>query len=99
VTTLELGQESKLADPKQLAILQQGVEAWNLWRQQDERTQLDLTGADLRQADLSGADLTGAKVTDAQLAQLRSLTGATMPDGTVHEVQLGTGRRSGMRPG
>lgn len=44
-----------------------------------------LSGADLRAADLSGADLTGATVTDEQLAQARSLQGATMPDGTVHE--------------
>jgi uncharacterized protein YjbI with pentapeptide repeats len=36
-------------------------------------------------ADLSGTDLRGAIVTDEQLAQAKSLKGATMPDGTVHE--------------
>ncbi|MFH1486658.1 MAG: pentapeptide repeat-containing protein [Chloroflexota bacterium] len=42
----------------------------------------DLRGADLRGADLSGAYLEGAIVTDEQLAQARTLEGATMPDGT-----------------
>lgn len=32
-----------------------------------------------------GADLEGAIVTDEQLAQAKSLEGATLPDGMVHE--------------
>ena len=44
----------------------------------------DLTGADLRWANLDRANLAGAKVTDEQLAQVYSLKGTTMPDGTVH---------------
>jgi uncharacterized protein YjbI with pentapeptide repeats len=48
-------------------------------------SEADLTGADLTGANLQGADLRGAKVTEEQLAQARSLWGATMPDGTVHE--------------
>jgi uncharacterized protein YjbI with pentapeptide repeats len=54
-----------------------------------------LVGADLRDADLSGADLSGtdlsaadldrAKVTAVQLNKCRSLAGATMPDGAVHD--------------
>jgi uncharacterized protein YjbI with pentapeptide repeats len=43
----------------------------------------DLSIANLYGADLSGADLNGATVTDEQLAQARSLEGATMPDGIV----------------
>jgi uncharacterized protein YjbI with pentapeptide repeats len=39
----------------------------------------------LDEADLSGADLSEANVTLEQLAQVRSLKGATMPDGTLHE--------------
>jgi uncharacterized protein YjbI with pentapeptide repeats len=45
----------------------------------------NLRGADLRWTDLSGAYLTGAIVTDARLAKAKSLEGATMPDGAVHE--------------
>ncbi len=50
----------------------------------------DLTGADLRAAILRGADLSWShlirgSVTKDQLAQARSLRGATMPDGTKHD--------------
>jgi uncharacterized protein YjbI with pentapeptide repeats len=46
----------------------------------------DLSGADLSGADLSGADLRGATgLTDEQLSTVKSLKGATMPDGTIHE--------------
>jgi len=44
----------------------------------------DLTGAILNWAGLEEADLTGAKVEDWQLAQTKSLKGATMPGGEVH---------------
>jgi uncharacterized protein YjbI with pentapeptide repeats len=44
----------------------------------------DLSGANLIGADLSGANLKGANVTDEQLAECKSLEGATMPDGARH---------------
>lgn len=48
-----------------------------------------LHGADLRKADLSGAtlrkaDLRGAEITQEQLSKVKSLEGATMPDGSIH---------------
>jgi hypothetical protein len=45
----------------------------------------DLRGANLSRADLSWATLIIARVTDEQLAQAKSLKGATMPDGTKHD--------------
>ncbi len=45
---------------------------------------LEHEGADLSEADLSGADLHGAQVTTEQLAQAKSLNGATLPDGSIH---------------
>jgi uncharacterized protein YjbI with pentapeptide repeats len=39
----------------------------------------------LEGADLTEADLTGAKVHDMQLNQAKSLKGATMPDGSIHD--------------
>jgi hypothetical protein len=45
----------------------------------------NLAEANLRSANLEGAQLGGATVTDRQLAQAKSLAGATLPDGTVHE--------------
>ncbi|MFN8492380.1 MAG: pentapeptide repeat-containing protein [Caldilineaceae bacterium] len=44
----------------------------------------DLTNVNLRDADLSDANLTGARVSQNQLDQAKSLTGATLPDGTVY---------------
>lgn len=45
----------------------------------------NLEGANLKNADLGGANLIGAQVSDEQLFQAKSLKGATMPDGTMHE--------------
>ena len=45
----------------------------------------ELKGANLWHAKLHGANLQGADITDEQLASAGSLTGATMPDGTIHE--------------
>jgi uncharacterized protein YjbI with pentapeptide repeats len=53
--------------------------------QLQRKDELNLRGADLSGADLSGADLTDAIVTEEQLATCKSLQGATMPDGTVHD--------------
>ena len=44
-----------------------------------------LIGANLHDANLNGANLTGADVTEKQLAQAKSMKGAIMPDGTVHD--------------
>jgi Pentapeptide repeats (8 copies) len=44
----------------------------------------DLSGANLKGANLKGANLKGANVTDEQLAECKSLEGATMPDGARH---------------
>jgi hypothetical protein len=51
---------------------------------EEYRTSLDLHEADLQGADLQEANLQGAKVTEEQLADMRSLRGATMPDGSKH---------------
>ena len=48
-------------------------------------TEANLSRADLREADLSRANLEGVEVTDEQLADTRTLQGATMPDGQQYE--------------
>lgn len=72
-----------MADATQLALLKQGVDAWNEWRAAHARirpdlssaslrgftlARADLSGADLRKADLRGAILSGAELTGADLA-------------------------------
>jgi uncharacterized protein YjbI with pentapeptide repeats len=56
-----------MANEEQLAVLKQGVEVWNKWRQENSAADLDLTEADLTRAELSGADLSNASLRDARL--------------------------------
>ena len=56
-----------MANPEHLAILKQGVEAWNQWRASAPEIAPDLTGADLAGADLNGADLRAANLAEANL--------------------------------
>jgi uncharacterized protein YjbI with pentapeptide repeats len=43
-----------MANPEHLAILKQGVEVWNKWRQEHPDLMPDLSGADLQSASLGG---------------------------------------------
>ncbi len=68
-----------MANEKHLALLKQGVETWNAWREEnpDIRPNLrrvnpfraDLRGADLRGADLREAHLSGANLREANLRE------------------------------
>jgi uncharacterized protein YjbI with pentapeptide repeats len=44
-----------MANPEHLALLMQGVEVWNLWREAHPSVQPDLAGADLHKCDLDVA--------------------------------------------
>jgi len=66
-----------MANNEHVALLKQGVDAWNAWRRENpdirpDLTRADLSGANLRranlnEADLSNADLAGASLHDADL--------------------------------
>jgi hypothetical protein len=86
-----------MANRKHLAILRQGAEVWNRWREEHPRVQVDLRGADLSEAGLSIADLTGANLSGAELgeADLREvdligadLRGAELGEADLREVAL-----------
>jgi uncharacterized protein YjbI with pentapeptide repeats len=57
-----------MADQSHLDILEQGVEAWNSWREQNPSIEPDLSGAHLPGAHLRGADLWGADLSEAELS-------------------------------
>lgn len=59
-----------MADPEHLAILGQGVEAWNAWRKENRKLKPDLFEADLRGADLRGAQLREADLRRSNLARV-----------------------------
>src|SRR5437870_1675824 len=88
-----------MANPEQLAKLQEGVEAWNQWRASQvitpDLSEVDLSGNDLSRADLRGANLQGVRFKDTNLsgASLReaNLQGADLSDtkGGLQTEQLG----------
>ena len=56
-----------MANKKHLALLKQGVGAWNAWRRMNPRVRPDLSGASLFGATLCGADLSQADLRGADL--------------------------------
>jgi len=56
-----------MANLEHLAILKQGVAAWNKWREDHPDVRPDLRGADLSEANLGGANLSGADLREADL--------------------------------
>jgi len=56
-----------VANLAHLQILEQGVEAWNVWRRQNWDIRPDLRGADLTEADLRRANLLRVDLTEADL--------------------------------
>jgi uncharacterized protein YjbI with pentapeptide repeats len=76
-----------MANEELVALLGQGVEAWNAWRARDRGVPADLSGAALRALDLTKADLAGA---DLRRADLRGtvLTDAKLVEACLQEANL-----------
>jgi uncharacterized protein YjbI with pentapeptide repeats len=71
-----------MANDEHVALLKQGVEAWNAWRDENPGIRPDLSEADLSKANLSyanlrGANLRGADLTKANLSKA-NLAGASL---------------------
>jgi uncharacterized protein YjbI with pentapeptide repeats len=76
-----------MANEEHLAILRQGVEAWNQWRGENRKIMPDLNMADLRGASLSGVDLSGACLMNATL-DMAILDGANFSQAYLHGANL-----------
>ena len=92
-----------MANDEHVAILEQGMEAWNAWREKNpgivpDLTKSDLVGADLTgailyltdlvDADLRGARLRGANLTEANLVGA-NLQGAGLMEAPLERADLG----------
>lgn len=58
-----------MANEEQLAILRQGVEVWNKWREENKKVKIDLNGAELIDAELSGVNFSNAHLTNINLSK------------------------------
>jgi len=82
--------DAHLADANLIATYLGGANLTNANLERADLTNSRLDGANLTDAHLvdanfSYANLMGGKVTNEQLATVKSLKGATMPDGTIHD--------------
>jgi hypothetical protein len=57
-----------MANPEHLQILQQGVDAWNAWRERNRDIRPDLSEANLKRANLKSANLNEAALSGANLS-------------------------------
>jgi uncharacterized protein YjbI with pentapeptide repeats len=81
-----------MANDEHVALLKQGVAAWNTWRRENRNVrpdlrQADLRGRNLRNANLSGADLRGAILRNAKLGQA-SLNSANLYNAILVKADL-----------
>jgi hypothetical protein len=93
-----------MANPEHLALLKQGVEEWNRWREQNPEIEPDLAGAalvnaNLKEARLGRANLGGANLTHANLrgAELvaAKLIGAKLLAADLTDANLGKANLKG----
>lgn len=93
-----------MANPEHVAILKQGVDAWNQWRGENPDVRPDLSDVVLKADDLSGtylsrADLTGADLSDAILKKAylweANLSRANLTGADLREVDFDEANLSG----
>jgi len=92
-----------MANDEHVALLKQGVEAWNAWRDGNPDIRPDLTKAtiiaDLRRANLTEADLFEANLSGANLFEANlsgaDLNGSDLSGADLHEANLSGAHLSG----
>jgi Pentapeptide repeats (8 copies) len=83
-----------MANDEHVALLKQGVAAWNAWRDENPDIRPDLSGANFDRAFLGGADLSWADLSDAWLGQA-DLSGANLSGAKLYGANLGRANLGG----
>jgi uncharacterized protein YjbI with pentapeptide repeats len=83
-----------MADEEQLAILNQDVDAWNAWRDENANVVPDLCGADLIGADIGKANLNDADLSWAHLERT-NLHNANLMEANLAQADLNAANLSG----
>jgi hypothetical protein len=90
---------SKKTSEEHVALLKQGVAAWNAWRRKNIDIRPDLNVADLSEADLSEADLSEADLSEANLRKANlseaNLSGADLRWAILSRADLSEANLSG----
>lgn len=76
-----------MANPEHLEVLQQGVEAWNQWREANHEEGPDLSKANLSKMDLSKANLSRANLSETTLSEA-NLSKAYLFEANLSKVDL-----------
>jgi hypothetical protein len=76
-----------MANDEHVALLKQGVAAWNAWRVENPDIRPDLSGASLSGANLSGASLSEADLSEAKL-WAANLSGANLEQANLGGARL-----------
>jgi hypothetical protein len=86
-----------MANDEHVALLKQGVDAWNAWRDENPKVVPDLSGANLMKENLVGANLSEADLSDANLREanlreadlfLANLSGANLSGANISGADL-----------
>ena len=83
-----------MANDEHVALLKQGVDAWNAWRDENPDIRPDLSEANLSGADLSEANLSGANLSGADLSEA-NLSGANLSEADLSGANLSEANLSG----
>ena len=76
-----------MANQKHLALVKEGAEVWNQWRDKNPEIEPDLWGADLQDADLQGFNLKNANLKEAMLFGV-NFQGANLQNADLQQANL-----------
>jgi len=83
-----------MANDEHVALLKQGVAAWNAWRDENPDIKADLSGANFIEADLSEANFIKADLSGASLSKA-NLSEAFLSDANLRDADLGAANLRG----